>query len=87
MEGQASHERIVCARFLWEVSLFYLNFCRLSVQNQTLLSYIPDYKINVIAPFEMSDKEINQFSTNLREVMLYLKYSKDKIRFYQYNNL
>ena len=35
----------------------------------------------------MSDEEINQFSTNLREVMLYLKYSKDKIRFYQYNNL
>ena len=82
MEGQASHERIVCARFLWEVSLFYLNFCRLSVQNQTLLSYIPDYKINVIAPFEMSDKEINQFSTNLREVMLYLKYSKDKIKLF-----
>ena len=52
----------------------------LSVQDQTLLSYIPDYKINLIAPFEMSDEEINQFSTNLREVMLYLKYSKDKIK-------
>ena len=26
------------------------------------------------------DEEINQFSTNLREVMLYLKYSKDKIK-------
>ena len=36
----------------------------LSVQDQTLLSYIPDYKINLIAPFEMSDEEINQFSTN-----------------------
>ena len=52
----------------------------LSVQDQTLLSYIPDYKINLIAPFDMSDEEINQFSTNLREVMLYLKYSKDKIK-------
>ena len=28
----------------------------------------------------MSDEEINQISTNLREVMLYLKYSKDKIK-------
>ena len=54
----------------------------LSVQDQTLLSYIPDYKINLIAPFEMSDEEINQFSTNLREVMLYLKYSKDKIKLF-----
>ncbi len=26
----------------------------------------------------MSDKEINEFHSNLREVMLYIKYSKDK---------
>ena len=33
---------------------------------------------NLIAPKEMSDDEINEFHSNLREVMLYIKYSKDK---------
>lgn len=34
--------------------------------------------MNLIAPKEMSDDEINEFRSNLREVMLYIKYSKDK---------
>lgn len=34
--------------------------------------------MNLIAPREMSDDEINEFHSNLREVMLYIKYSKDK---------
>ena len=34
--------------------------------------------MNLIAPEEMSDKEINEFHSNLREVMLYIKYSRDK---------
>lgn len=35
-------------------------------------------QVNLIAPKEMSDDEINEFHSNLREVMLYIKYSKDK---------
>ena len=34
--------------------------------------------MNLIAPKEMSDDEINEFHSNLREVMLYIKYSKNK---------
>ena len=34
--------------------------------------------MNLIAPKEMSDDEINEFNSNLREVMLYIKYSKNK---------
>lgn len=52
----------------------------LSVQNSRILSFVSDYKINLIAPAGMSDDEINQFTTNLREVMLFIKYSKDKKR-------
>lgn len=51
------------------------------VRNKEILKYIPDYKINLIIPAEMTDEEINQFQTNFREVMLFIKYSKDKVHF------
>ncbi len=35
-------------------------------------------QVNLTAPKEMPDNEINEFHSNLREVMLYIKYSKDK---------
>lgn len=48
--------------------------------NSVILSHAPDYHVNLIAPKEMSDEEINEFHSNLREVMLYIKYSKDKTK-------
>ncbi len=46
--------------------------------DSVILAHTPDYHVNLIAPTEMSDEEINQFRSNLREVMLYIKYSKDR---------
>ena len=46
--------------------------------DDAILSHAPDYHVNLIASKEMSDDEINEFHSNLREVMLYIKYSKDK---------
>ncbi len=46
--------------------------------DNTILAHAPDYHVNLIAPKEMSDAEINAFHSSLREVMLYIKYSKDK---------
>ena len=48
------------------------------ITSEEVLRYIPDYKINLIAPAEMTNEEINQFQTDFREVMLFVKYSKDK---------
>jgi len=48
--------------------------------NNVILAHAPDYHVNLIAPREMSDGEINEFHSNLREVMLYIKYSKDKAK-------
>ena len=48
--------------------------------NSVILAHAPDYHVNLIAPKEMSDEEINEFHSNLREVMLYIKYSKDKAK-------
>ena len=49
-----------------------------SSADSVILAHAPDYHVNLIAPREMSDDEINEFHSNLREVMLYIKYSKDK---------
>lgn len=50
----------------------------LAVQDENILSLVPNYSINLIAPAEMTTDEINKFSSSLREVLLYIKYSKDK---------
>ena len=55
----------------------------LSVQNPEILSYVSDYKLNLIAPGQISDAEINQFSTSLREVMLFIKHSKDRAKLHE----
>jgi len=49
-----------------------------SEADSVILAHAPDYHVNLIAPKEMSDGEIDEFRSNLREVMLYIKYSKDK---------
>ena len=43
-----------------------------------ILALAPDYHINLIAPYHLTDCEINQFQTNLREILKYIKYSNDK---------
>lgn len=52
----------------------------LTVTDRKILSFVSDYKINLIAPAHMTDEEMDRFTTNLREVMLFIKYSKDKAR-------
>jgi hypothetical protein len=50
----------------------------LSVKNPKILSFIQDYKINLIAPAQIKAEDMNKFRSSLREVLLYIKYSKDR---------
>ena len=43
-----------------------------------LLSYVQDYRINLIEPASISENELNSFTTSLREVLGYIKYANDK---------
>ena len=52
----------------------------LTVQDPKILSFVSEYRLNLLTPGSMSDEEIDQFSTSLREVMLFIKYSKDKAK-------
>ena len=50
----------------------------LSVQDPEILSLVPDYRINLFSPAEIKDEEPDKLESNLKEVMLFIKYSKDK---------
>jgi hypothetical protein len=53
-------------------------FEMMDVEDSEILRFMNDYKINLIAPAQMTDEEIMKFQTSLREVLLFIKYSKDK---------
>jgi len=50
----------------------------LSVQDPEVLSMVPDYRINLFSPAEIPDEELDKLQSSLREVMLFIKYAKDK---------
>lgn len=45
---------------------------------ESIMKYVPDYRINLITPAELQDKDFDKLKTGLREVLLYIKYSQDK---------
>ena len=49
-----------------------------SAVDDEIMRYVPDYRVNLIAPGNMSEEEIEEFQSSLKEVMLYIKFSKDK---------
>lgn len=50
----------------------------LNTADQTLLRFVPDYRINLIAPMQVPDKDFVKFSTDFRDVMEFVKCSKDE---------
>lgn len=53
-------------------------FEMIEVEDPKLFSFMDNYQVRLIAPALMTDEEIMKFQTNLREVLLFIKYSKDK---------
>ena len=50
----------------------------LSIQDPEILSLVPDYRTHLFSPAEIKDEELDKLQSNLKEVMLFIKYSKDK---------
>ena len=50
--------------------------------DERLLKYVKDYEINLIDPVAIGIENFNKFMTELREVLLCIKYSKDKEKLY-----
>lgn len=50
--------------------------------SEEILRYVMDYRVNLITPNSLSDSEIDEFRSGMREIMRYIKYSKDKKKLY-----
>lgn len=46
-------------------------------QDARVLAFVPDYKINLIAPAAIEDSEFEKFQTTLKEVLSFIKYSSN----------
>lgn len=53
-------------------------FDMMDVKNPKVFSFLDNYHVHRIAPAQMADEEIMKFQSSLREVMLFIKYSKDR---------
>lgn len=53
-------------------------FDMMEVSDPDVLACMDNYHVRLIAPAQMSDNEIMKFQSSLREVMLFIKYTKDK---------
>ena len=47
-------------------------------QNEKLMHYVQDYRIHLIDPAKLTEKDLKKFTSSLREVIEYIKYSRDK---------
>ena len=50
----------------------------MDVSDPDVLACMDNYHVRLIAPAQMTDEEIMKFQSSLREVMLFIKYSKDR---------
>ena len=50
----------------------------MSIRDMEILSFVENYRIHLIDPAKLTEEELNKFSTSMREVMGYIKYSKNK---------
>lgn len=53
-------------------------FDMMDIENPALFRYLNNYYVHLIVPAQMTDAEIMKFQSSLREVMFFMKYSKDK---------
>lgn len=50
----------------------------LNTKNERLLRFVPDYRINLIAPAQMPDEDFEKFSTDFRDVLQFIKHSRNE---------
>ncbi len=62
----------------WDGPTSLHEMMKLEETDEELRSMIEDYKIKLIAPAQIKPEDFEKFHTNLRHVMEFIKYSKDK---------
>ena len=49
----------------------------LAIKDEEIIKYVPDYKINLVAPSEISDSDFSKFHTVLGKALQFIKHSND----------
>ena len=52
----------------------------LEESDENILRLTPDYRINLVSPASLTEQQAQKLSSDLKEVMLFVKYSKDRSR-------
>ena len=52
----------------------------LAESDEQILRFTPDYRINLVSPASLSEQQAQKLSSDLKEVMLFVKYSRDKMK-------
>ena len=47
----------------------------MGTQNEKLMHYVQDYQIHLIDPAKLMEEDLNKFTSSLREVIEYIKYT------------
>lgn len=50
----------------------------MELEDSTLKEFVQDYRIYLIDPYRLTEEDLEKFSSNLKGVLGYIKYSKDK---------
>ncbi len=50
------------------------------MKDRSLLRFIPDYRLNLITPYQLTDSDLNKFTTELRNILKIAKYMDDPVR-------
>ena len=50
----------------------------MELEDLTLKEFVQDYRIYLIDPYRLTEEDLEKFSSNLKGVLGYIKYSKDK---------
>lgn len=49
----------------------------MATSDAKILRFVPDYKINLVSPYDLNEDDFNKFHTSLAEAFKYIKYSRD----------
>lgn len=55
----------------------------LLVEDETVLKYVPDYRLNLVVPHELTEESFDKFQTELQLVLHCVKCSKEKSQLYK----
>lgn len=58
----------------------------MELEDSTLKEFVQDYRIYLIDPYRLTEEDLEKFSSNLKGVLGYIKYSKDKKELFRFLN-